>query len=182
MIHEIFEPQEAVSDQPPVGTADRVIKGNDMKKRATNMRYLVLTVLMAIVLSSSFYGNSSAKEPDSSVSLDQVKQQAGQTLDAAKNYTIEQKQEFQKKMEAELADLSKRISELKTKADTAKQEASASLEAKIAELKRKQQDLQNKLPELKAATSSAWEKVKTQVDAGMEDLKRAYEGTKSHSE
>ncbi len=145
------------------------------------MRRLLLALLMVVAICASFQGNVIAADKEPSTA-DEVTKQAQQALDTAKEYTLQQKQEYQKKMESELAELSKRIDELKGKAKTAKQEAAAKLEGTIAELKKKQEAAEKQLPEVGSATSKAWVEVKAGADKAMDELKKAYESAKSHFE
>lgn len=145
------------------------------------MRRPLLALLVVVAVCASFQGNVIAadKEPPTA---DEVAKQAQQALDTAKEYTLLQKQEYRKKMESELGELSKRIDELKAKAKTAKQDAAAKLEGTIAELKKKQEAAEKRLPELGSATSKAWGEVKGGADKAMDELKKAYESAKSHFE
>jgi hypothetical protein len=115
-----------------------------------------------------------AQEKDGS-SGDDVKKHAQETFDAAKKYTLEQKDVYEKKMEAELQDLSRQIGELKDKAQTVKGEALVALEAKLGELKEKQKAAEEKLKELRSASAEAWENVKTGAEKAFQDLKKAYD-------
>jgi len=115
-----------------------------------------------------------AQEKDRS-SGEEVKHHAQETFDAAKKYTLEQKDAYQKKMESELEDLSHRIGELKDKAQTVKGEALVVLEAKMNELKEKQKAAEEKAKELRSASAEAWENVKTGAEKAFLDLKKAYD-------
>lgn len=138
------------------------------------MKVLILLVTASFIfcLSSAVIAQPAATDQ---VSGEQLKKQASETLDTAKKYTLQQKEEFQKKMEVELQDLSKRFDELKKKADSSKGDALTALEARLADLKSQQKDVEQKLNELKSSTARAWEETKTKVEQAVDTLKKAYE-------
>jgi len=146
------------------------------------MRYVVLALLISVLVCGGFQVNSLAADKQGTASPEQVKQQAQQALETAKQYTMQEKEEYQKKIEAQLADLSKQIEGLKGKAKAAKQEMAAQLEAQLAEFKKQEQEVAKKLPELRSATSKAWGEVKGALDGAMDDLKKAYENARSQFE
>ena len=145
------------------------------------MRHLLVRLLMTAALFASLHGSVLAADTGPATP-ERVEKQAQQALDTAKEYTMQQKQEYQKKIESQLDELSKQIDQLKEKAKTVKQDAVAKLESTIEELKKKQQVAEERLPELRSATSKAWVEVKAGVDKAMDDLKKAYEKAKSHFE
>jgi archaellum component FlaC len=103
-----------------------------------------------------------------------------QAVNAAKDYTLEQKQEYEKKLESQFADLSKRIDDLKQKAQSAQQGVTDKLQGTFDQLKKSQEVVEKKLPELRTSTSQAWGEVKDGVDKAMTDLSQAYEKARSH--
>jgi hypothetical protein len=133
---------------------------------------LLMTATLVFCLSCASGGPAVAQDK---VSGEQVKQQAEAAFDTAKNYTVQQKDEFQKKMEVELQDLSKRFDELKKQAVTTKGEALAALQAKMVELKGRQKEAGQKLEELKSSSAKAWEDARTKVEQAVDDLKKAYD-------
>ncbi len=114
------------------------------------------------------------------VTKEEVKKQAAETMEKAKAYAEQQKQEYTKQAQATLDDLSKKIDQLKEQAKTAKGEAQTKIEAGLADLKVKQDQAKKKLQELGGPTGAAWEKVKTGVDKAVTDLQKAYNDASSH--
>jgi polyhydroxyalkanoate synthesis regulator phasin len=139
------------------------------------MRSMTWLVAVSVIfcLNGAAIGAEKAEE---SVSGEQVKKQAEATLDEAKKYTMEQKEAFQKKMESEIRDLSKQIDQFKEKAVAAQGETLTALQTKLAELKDKQKAAEQKLEEFKSSTAKAWEQTRTNLQAAVDDLKKAYEG------
>lgn len=92
---------------------------------------------------------------------------------AAKNYTEEQVQEFDKKAEREFHKLGKQLDDLKAQAKTQSGDAKTALDKKVAQAQQKIDDLKPKLTELKTATTNAWSDIKTGFDKGLDDLRNA---------
>ncbi len=143
------------------------------------MRILFLSLLMAFMVFAGFQASVRAEEP-AKVTSEDVKKQAEQTWSTAKEYTLQEKQEYQKRIESQLADLSQRIDELKEKAKTAKQDAVVKLQAQMEALKKQKEVAEQKLSELRSSTSNAWGEVKDGVDKAMDNLKKAYENARSY--
>lgn len=172
--------------QSSLGTAVSIQGRGQVKETARGfskemiaMKHLFWALMITAAVFTSFQGNGFAAEKGVTSSED-VTKQAQQTLDTAKEYTMQQKQEYQKKLESQFAELSKKIDELKAKAKTAKQNVTAKWEDTMSELKKKQEATEKKLPELRSATTKAWGDVKAGLDTAMDDLKKTYEKAKSH--
>ena len=92
---------------------------------------------------------------------------------AAKNYTIEQVQAFDRKADREFHKLGKQLDDLKTQSQKQTGDAKAALDKKIAQAQQKIDELKPKLAELKIATTNAWSEIKSGFDRGLNDLKNA---------
>ena len=92
---------------------------------------------------------------------------------AAKNYTVEQVQAFDRKADREFHKLGKQLDDLKTQSQKQTGDAKAALDKKIAQAQQKIDELKPKLAELKTATTNAWSEIKSGFDRGLNDLKNA---------
>ena len=92
---------------------------------------------------------------------------------AAKNYTEQQVQAFDRKAEREFHKLGQQLDDLKTQSQKQTGDAKAALDKKIAQAQQKIDDLKPKLAELKTATTNAWSEIKSGFDKGLNDLKNA---------
>lgn len=99
----------------------------------------------------------------------------GQNEPAKPARSAERREEYQKKIEAQLDELAKGIASLQAKAGQAGTEANARMQAMIAQMEQKREAAQKKLREMKGATAEAWAQMKADIDATMEDLKQSYE-------
>jgi len=135
----------------------------------------MLAVLLVVNGVSFGQQEEKASPQEEKVSPEAVKKQTEQALDTAKKYTLQQKEEYQKKVEAELNDLSNRIAQLKDKAAGLKGDALKALETHTADLKDKQKIAQDKLKQFEASSAQAWQDLKAGVENSLKDLKKAYE-------
>ena len=92
---------------------------------------------------------------------------------AAKNYTEQQVQTFNKNAEREFHKLGKQLDDLKAQSQKQTGDAKAALDKKIAQAQQKIDDLKPKLAELKTATTNAWSDIKSGFERGLDDLKNA---------
>lgn len=133
-----------------------------------------ITVCLCLVLGGRAFGQQGG-----GVSPEDVTKQAEKTLEAARQYGAQQKQEAERAIEAKLRDVSALIADLSAKAETAKGETRKKLDTQIAELKLKEAEARERLDQLKSSSAKAWEDVRSGVEKGIEDLKKAYEGAAS---
>jgi len=109
-------------------------------------------------------------------SVESVKKEAQETLEAAKKFAEKQKQEYQQKIQKELDGLSGRIEQLKEKARSATGDALTRLNQGIADLEKKKGDAQRKLDDMKTAGAEAWTKLKSGLDNAVNELKNTFQG------
>ncbi|MBI5117514.1 hypothetical protein HZA56_13645 [Candidatus Poribacteria bacterium] len=99
-----------------------------------------------------------------------VEEKAQEALEAAKSYTLEQKEEYQKKAGAKLQEFDARIKELKAKAEKTSAETKVKLDKQIEELQKKQKTAREKLEELKSSGEEAWAALKREMDTALADI------------
>ncbi|MGO9116285.1 MAG: hypothetical protein ACLQPD_01595 [Desulfomonilaceae bacterium] len=114
------------------------------------------------------------------VTKQDVKQEAASTMEKAKAYAEQQKQEYSKQVQTTLDDLSKKIDQLKEQARNYKGEASTKIEAGMADMKTKQDHAKQKLQEIGSSTGAAWDDMKAGLDKAVTDLQKAYNDASSH--
>jgi DNA anti-recombination protein RmuC len=113
-----------------------------------------------------------AENPESSAA--DVKKKAAEAVDAAKDYTAQQKEEFRKKVEAEAAELSIKIDELNRRMAEAKKDASAQAQVVMRDLEKKKQEALKRVEELRSSGAEAWDSLKRNSEKALDDLQRAY--------
>ena len=102
-----------------------------------------------------------------------------EAVESTKQYTIQQKDSFQKTVQAELAEMQTKITELQKKTSAASVEARKDMQKALQDLERKKDEARKQLDEVSHSTSSAWSTLKDNVNAAVADLKKSYKDTMS---
>jgi hypothetical protein len=123
---------------------------------------------------------STAGASDKPVTGDTVVREAQEAVTATKDYTIQQKDAFQRKVQTELDEMQVRITQLRGQVKHASAEANADIQKAIVELEKKRDLAQKKAQDIHSATASSWEQVKSKTTAAMDDLRGSLNRTLSH--
>ena len=116
------------------------------------MKFFVL--LLSLFLTHTTFATSASD----------VKNKAGETADAAADYTKEQKEAFVQEMEENLKTLKAKIKEMKAQAGKSK-------DATITKLEKEQKDLEHDLGAMKHSSGRAWDKLKMGVSKAWTEIK-----------
>ena len=108
---------------------------------------------------------------DKPVTGDTVIREAQEAVAATKDYTIQQKDAFQRKVQTELDEMQVRIAQLRGQVTHTSAEARADIQKAIGELEKKKDLASNKAQDIHSATASSWEQVKSKTEAAMDDLR-----------
>ncbi len=141
------------------------------------MRYFAVAFVL-MVLTAVFVVGCGEKEQAGSegkTTSGEVKQEAKESVEAAKTYTLEHKDQYLADAEEQLKQYQNRIDQLRKQAQLAGEDTKASLGEKIQTLEKQQQAARERLAELKSSSGNAWTDLKTGTDAAMSDLKKTYE-------
>jgi len=117
---------------------------------------------------------------DKPVTGDKVIQETQEAMTATKDYTIQQKDAFQRKVQTELDERQGRIAQLRGQVKHASAEARADIQKAISDLEKKKELAEKKAQEIHSATASSWEQVKAKTSAAMDDLRESFNRAKSH--
>ena len=117
---------------------------------------------------------------DKPVTGDTVIRETQEAATATKDYTIQQKDAFQRKVQTELDEMKVRIRELRGQVKHASAEARADLQKAIGELEKKKDLANKKVKAIHSATASSWEQVKSKTEAAMDDLRDSLTRARSH--
>ncbi|BAZ39189.1 hypothetical protein NIES4101_51410 [Calothrix sp. NIES-4101] len=90
------------------------------------------------------------------------------------------KQDFQEKMEIQLAKLQTQIDELKVKSSLAQADAKDAYQEQLASLNTKCQTTRLKLQELKSKGGNAWEEMKDGLETAWSDLQDSFNRAVTH--
>lgn len=114
------------------------------------------------------------------VTGDSVMREAQEAVTATQDYTIQHKDAFQRKAQAELDDVQQHITRLRGQVELASAEARVDLQKSIWELEKKKDLASKKLEALQSATASSLEQVKSRAAAAMDDLRGSLNRALSH--
>jgi TolA-binding protein len=139
----------------------------------------VLWGIVGIGLLSMFVV-AAAGASDMPVTGDTVIRETQEAVTATKDYTIQQKDAFQRKVQTELDEMQVRIRQLRGQVKHASVEARADLQKAIGELEKKKDLASKKVKAIHSATASSWEQVKSKTEAAMDDLRDSLKRALSH--
>jgi hypothetical protein len=105
---------------------------------------------------------------------DRMVRDTKEAVQATKQYTIQQKEAFQKVIRAELNEMQVKIADLQKKTSAASMEARAEMQKAIQDLEKKKDEARKKLDEVNESTTSAWSTLKDGMAIAVEDLKKTY--------
>jgi hypothetical protein len=99
---------------------------------------------------------------------------------ATKDYTSQQKDAFQRKVQTELDEMQVRNTQLRGQVTHASAEARADIRKAIGELEKNKDLVNKKAQDIHSATASSWEQVKSKTAAAMDDLRDSLTQALSH--
>ena len=108
------------------------------------------------------------------VTSEDVRRDAGQAAKTAAEYSQQTKEEFQKKLEAQLNELDAKIAKLREKGRDLKDKAKADWDQKMAGLETKRDAARAKLAEVGHASAEAWKDVRKGAQAAWDELDKAF--------
>ena len=121
-----------------------------------------------------------AGAPDKPVTGDTVIRETQEAVTASKDYTIQQKDAFQRKVQTELDEMQSRIAHLRGQVTHASVEAQADIQKAMRELEKKKDLASKKAQDIHSATASSWEQVKSKTAVAMDDLRDSFTRARSH--
>ena len=139
----------------------------------------VLWVIMGIGLLAMPIA-ATAGTSDKPVTGDTVVRETQEAVTATKDYTIQQKDAFQRKVQTELDEMQVRITQLRGQVKNASGKARADIQKTIVELEKKKDLAQKKAEEIHTATAASWEQVKSKTMAAVDDLRDSLNRAISH--
>lgn len=102
-----------------------------------------------------------------------ITKEARETVEAVKEYTIQQKEAFQRAAHEELTAVQKQITFLQGKVHDMSASARVDLQESINELEKKRDMIKERLNKMQAETDEKWHIIKSSVETTIEELKAA---------
>ena len=121
-----------------------------------------------------------AGAPDKPVTGDTVIREAQEAVTITKEYTIQQKDAFRRKVQTELDEMQVLITQLRGQVTHTSAEARADIQKAIEELEKKKDLANKKAEDIHSATASSWEQAKSKTEAMMNDLRDSLTRARSY--
>ena len=112
-------------------------------------------------------------------SVDKVKKETAEAVDAAGAYAGEKKEEFAARMKGNLDEMDRQIQDLRKESDTKSNEVREATKKKIRELQSKRDEMNQRYNDLEKSTGKAWMHMKTGVEKAWGSVRQAYGEAKS---
>ena len=117
---------------------------------------------------------------DKPVTGDTVIRETQEAVTITKDYTIQQKDAFRRKVQTELDEMQVLITQLRGQVTHTSAEARADIQKAIEELEKKKNLANKKAEDIHSATASSWEQAKSKTEAMMDDLRDSLTRARSY--
>ena len=117
---------------------------------------------------------------DKPVTGDTVMRETQEAVTITKDYTIQQKDAFRRKVQTELDEMQVLITQLRGQVTHTSAEARADIQKAIEELEKKKDLANKKAKDIHSATASSWEQAKSKTEAMMDDLRDSLTRARSY--
>ncbi|WP_413585481.1 hypothetical protein [Bdellovibrio sp. HCB274] len=118
-------------------------------------------------------------QPAFATTTEEVKQKTSDAAASAMNYSKEQKDAFQKEMEANLAEMKNEINALKKAAAEKSGDAKKEMNGQINNLEKKQATMSKDLAQLKKSSGKAWGHMKDGMSKAWDSISDSYSKAKA---
>lgn len=117
---------------------------------------------------------------ESKAGTEKIVKEARETIEATKEYTVQQKEAIERKAHEELAVLQRQIVELRGKVTRASETTRTELQKSLNELEKKKDVAKERLEELKGTTDAKWHEVQEGMTTTLNELRQSYQKLLSH--
>ena len=136
------------------------------------------TVILALGLLLSLAGcGKKAEAGPPAGSVDKLKEQARNAVDAAKDYVAQQKNRWQQMYSDKLSECDKKLADMKAKSTQAGEKVREEWSKAILQLEQKKQAAAHQLEQFKNAGTDRWQAVRTNAETALADLEKALKET-----
>jgi DNA repair exonuclease SbcCD ATPase subunit len=112
----------------------------------------------------------------------ETKKEAMNASEKSLAFMNQQKDQYQKRIEAQIKEYDQKLDELEAKTMKVKQESRALLDQQMQSLREKQRAAHTAWEKLSASSGKAWEDMKSGMNRSLDDLSKAYRDAASHFE
>ena len=145
------------------------------------MKWLGMMLTAALLAMAPGYGSAQPVEGKSASPATQPKnlEKKGEQAQAAKSYSPKERQAYQQKVAADLANLQQKIDDLHGKYEMARPQMKRTTLRVLHTLKKQLSDTQNQLTTLKEASEKDWGDLKVEMDKAMQGLTQSCQEAES---
>jgi len=138
------------------------------------MARCIWMLMLAVLFAAQGCERKPADRTHGKVTSEDVRRDAGQAVETAAEYSRQTKEEFQKKLEAQLNELDAKIARLREKGRDLKDEAKANWDRKMADLEKKREAARAKLAEVGHSSAEAWKDVRKGAQSAWDELDKSF--------
>ena len=137
-------------------------------------RFVWISMLALLFTALGCEQQSAVQTAPGKVTSEDVRRDAGQAVNTTVEYSQQAKEDFQKKLEAQLNELDAKIAKLREKGGDLKDEAKVNWDRRMAELETKREAARAKLAEVGRSSAEAWKDVQKGAQSAWDDLDKAF--------
>ena len=160
---------EAMKTQNASTSADHQLIERDL----VMYRCVCMLMLVGLFMGSGCDQKPAANTPGK-VTAEDVRHDASQAAETAAEYSRQTKDEFQNKLETRLKELDAEIAKLQERGSDLKDQAKADWDRKLVDLETKRDAARGKLAEVRDSSSEAWKDVRTGAQSAWDELDKAF--------
>jgi TolA-binding protein len=141
-----------------------------------NATSIMVTIIFLICC--SFFGCSEQKKPANkkqNVTTEDITKEVQDVVETASAFTEQQRQEYQRQIEAKLKEYDQKVNTMITQIENMKESASEDLKGEIDTLSNKKEEVAKKIDAIKVASGAAWDELKVGIDNALAELEKALE-------
>ncbi len=138
---------------------------------------LVLILMLGVLLTASGCERKPADRTDGKVTSEDGRRDAGQTANAAAEFSQQTKEEFRKNLDARLNEMDAKIVKLREKGRDLEGQAKAEWDRTVANLETKRDATRAKLSEVGHSTGENWQDVRDAALSAWGELEKASRNT-----
>ena len=141
-------------------------------------RVLILSVIVSALATGCDQPTAStppvSSTPAGTVTSDDVRRDAGNAVDSAAAFAKQTKDEYQSKLDARLKELDAEVATLRKKGSELKDDAKVRWDERMVQLETKREAARVKLSEVKDSSAEAWKDLQTGAQSAWDELDKAF--------
>ena len=138
------------------------------------VKWLVVIVAITLTAACGQQDTETSSREELKSAASDIQQASKNLINSIQDYSMEQKEALQKRVQDQINNLSDKINDLQAKSENATDEAKVALQEATADLNQKLETVKAQTRQLENATADTWENVKGELSAAMRNVEDAY--------